>query len=324
MERPTPIPPDPAPEPLPQPAAPAVPAPACGVPAAPSAAPVYGAPVYGAPAAAQPAYGAPAPAGQPAWALPADAWQPPQVTVPPPAAPYPAPGFAPVLECAHLTKGYGARTALGDVSFAVPAGRVVGLLGPNGSGKTTLIKLAAGLLTPTAGSVRVLGMEPSARTKALLSYLPERPYFAPSMRVRECLAFFADFYGDFDPAMARDMLARLGVPADAPMASLSKGTKEKVQLVLVMARRAALYLLDEPIGGVDPATRDYILDTIISQYHRDSTILISTHLIADVEPVLDDFIFLQYGTMVVHAPVAFVREQGYASLDDYFRRAFRC
>lgn len=274
----------------------------------------------------------PAPAQPSAWGVPAapavaaamPSWQPPRHVAPPPATPYPAAGFAPVLECDHLTKGYGARIALSDVSFAVPAGRVVGLLGPNGSGKTTLIKLAAGLLTPTGGAVRVLGMEPGARTKALLSYLPERPYFAPSMRVRDCLAFFADFYADFDRMLAQDMLARLGVPADAPMAALSKGTKEKVQLVLVMARRAALYLLDEPIGGVDPATRDYILDTIISQYHRDSTILISTHLIADVETVLDDFIFLQYGTMVVHAPVAYAAEQGYASLDDYFRRAFRC
>ncbi|MCI8468855.1 MAG: ABC transporter ATP-binding protein [Eggerthellaceae bacterium] len=264
----------------------------------------------------------PQPAAEPttAWPQPAPvaapAWQP---------APGPAPaGAAPVLACDHLTKGYGSRLALSDVTFSVPAGRVVGLLGPNGSGKTTLIKLAAGLLTPTSGSVRVAGLEPGTQTKALLSYLPERPYFAPSMRVRECLAFFADFYADFDRVLAQDMLARLGVPADAPMSSLSKGTKEKVQLVLVMARHAALYLLDEPIGGVDPATRDYILDTIISQYHRDSTILISTHLIADVEPVLDDFVFLQYGTMVVHAPVAFVREQGYPSLDDYFRRAFRC
>ena len=309
-------PPDPAagtPDPAQPAAQPAAPAPA--QPAAP-------APV---PGVAQPAYAAPAPQpAPPAWGVPAAAWQPPRVTTPPPAAPYPAPGCAPVLACEHLTKGYGSHTALADVTFSVPAGRVVGLLGPNGSGKTTLIKLAAGLLTPTGGSVRVLGMEPGTRTKALLSYLPERPYFAPSMKVRDCLGFFADFYADFDRALAQDMLARLGVPADAAMAALSKGTKEKVQLVLVMARHAALYLLDEPIGGVDPATRDYILDTIISQYHRDSAILISTHLIADVEPVLDDFIFLQYGTMVVHAPVAFVREQGYESLDDYFRRAFRC
>ncbi|MCI2242245.1 ABC transporter ATP-binding protein [Adlercreutzia faecimuris] len=300
-------------------------APAAAPPAAQPAAPVAAAqpaPPYGAPApaAAPPAWGAPAGA----YAQPQPAWQPPRVAAPPPAAPYPAPGFAPVLACEHLTKSFGARAALADVTFSVPAGRVVGLLGPNGSGKTTLIKLAAGLLTPTSGAVRVAGLEPGTRAKALLSYLPERPYFAPSMRVRDCVAFFADFYADFDQPLAQDMLARLGVPADSPMGTLSKGTKEKVQLVLVMARHAALYLLDEPIGGVDPATRDYILDTIIAQYHRDSTILISTHLIADVEAVLDDFIFLQYGTMVVHAPVAFVREQGYASLDDYFRRAFRC
>ena len=195
----------------------------------------------------------------------------------------------------------------------------MGLLGPNGSGKTTLIKLAAGLLHPTAGAVLVEGAVPGPATKARVSYLPERPYFSQNMKVTDCLAFFEDFYADFDRALACDMLARLAVPMASHMGSLSKGTKEKVQLVLVMARHAALYLLDEPIGGVDPATRDYILDTIISSYRRDATILLSTHLIADVERVLDDFVFLQYGTMVMHAPASFVRDQYGMSLDDYFR-----
>lgn len=244
--------------------------------------------------------------------------------LPPPAEPYPAAGFVPVLECRALTKSYGASHALNQITLSVPRGRVVGLLGPNGSGKTTLIKLAAGLLQPTSGQVLVMGSTPGPETKAVVSYLPERPYFSANMKVNDCLAFFGDFYIDFDRALAQDMLARLGVPLTSLMSSLSKGTKEKLQLVLVMARKAALHLLDEPIGGVDPATRDYILDTIISNYRRDATILLSTHLIADVERVLDDFVFLHYGTMVVHAPAAYVREQFNMSLDDYFRGAFRC
>ena len=231
---------------------------------------------------------------------------------------------APVLRCEGLSKSYGAATALEPLDLTVARGRVVGLLGPNGSGKTTLIKLAAGLLTPTGGRVLVDGMEPGPATKAIVSYLPERPYFSPSMKVSACLAYFADFYADFDRALAEDMLARLGVPVGSPISALSKGTKEKVQLTLVMARHAALYLLDEPIGGVEPAARDYILDTIISNYHRDSTIVLSTHLVGDVERVLDDFIFLSYGRLTLHAPVAYAREQGYASLDDLFRKEFRC
>lgn len=231
---------------------------------------------------------------------------------------------AAVLECRALAKAYRGNCALNDVTLSIPRGRVVGLLGPNGSGKTTLIKLAAGLLTPTRGEVLIEGQRPGPATKAIVSYLPERPYFSPSMKVESCLDFFADFYVDFDRALAQDMLARLGVPVDVPMAALSKGTKEKVQLTLVMARHAALYLLDEPIGGVDPATRDYILDTVISNYHRDSTIVISTHLVADVESVLDDFVFLRAGTMVLHAPVGYAHELGYACLDDCFRKEFRC
>lgn len=243
--------------------------------------------------------------------------------VPVPADPAAA-GMQPVLECRALTKAYGATAALNQVTLSVPRGRVVGLLGPNGSGKTTLIKLAAGLLRPTAGQVLVMGAAPGPETKAVVSYLPERPYFSPSMKVSQTLDYFADFYADFDRPLAQDMLARLSVPLGQPMSALSKGTKEKVQLVLVMARHAALYLLDEPIGGVDPATRDYILDTIITNYRRDSTILLSTHLVADVERVLDDFVFLQYGTVVAYAPVAQMCQQVGMSLDLYFRGAFRC
>lgn len=242
----------------------------------------------------------------------------------PPYVPIPSPALMPVLECRALTKTYGNVNALNAATFAIPRGRVVGLLGPNGSGKTTLIKLIAGLLQPTSGEVLILGEHPGASTKARVSYLPERPYFSPSMKVSETLAFFSDFYLDFDRRLAEDMLARLQVPIASPMSALSKGTKEKVQLVLVMARRAALYLLDEPIGGVDPAARDFILGTIISNYHRESTILVSTHLVSDVERVLDDFIFLQYGSMAMYSSPKLVFEQTGRNLDQYFREAFRC
>lgn len=230
----------------------------------------------------------------------------------------------PALSCVNLWKTYKSQAALADVTLNVPRGRIVGLLGPNGSGKTTLMKLAAGLLTPTKGKVLITGNEPSPITKAQVSFLPERPYFDPSMKVSACLTMFGDFYADFDRVAALDMLARLGVSEQAPFSALSKGTKEKVQLVLVMARHATLYLLDEPIGGVDPAARDYILDTIISNYRPDSSVLISTHLVADIERVLDDYIFLQNGTITACAPVSSVPATGCSSLDELFRRSFRC
>lgn len=229
-----------------------------------------------------------------------------------------------LLVCQDLTKAYGPNVALGNVSLSIPAGRVVGLLGPNGSGKTTLLKLIAGVAHPTAGSVLVNGLEPGPETKALVSYLPERPYFPRSMRVRDMMAYFADFYTDFDAPLAQDMLARLAVDPAAPCSSLSKGTVEKVQLVLVMARHAALYLLDEPIGGVDPAARDYILQTIVRGYRPQSTIILSTHLVRDVEAVLDDFVLLRYGQMMLHAPVGYVTHELGTTLDAYFREEFRC
>ena len=246
----------------------------------------------------------------------------------PAAVPQPQPqsqprAAAPVLWCQNLTKAYGPAVALDRFTVSVPAGRVVGLLGPNGSGKTTLLKMVAGVSHPTAGEVRVAGLPVGPDSKALVSYLPERPYFSRSMRVREMLAYFADFYPDFDTALAHEMLGRLGVDPTSVCASLSKGTVEKVQLTLVMARHAALYLLDEPIGGVDPAARDYILSTIIRAYRPQSTIILSTHLVRDVETVLDDFILLRYGQMLLHAPVAYVREKG-TTLDAFFREEFRC
>ena len=229
-----------------------------------------------------------------------------------------------ILESKGLVKRFGATTALDGVTFAIEPGRIVGLLGPNGSGKTTLIKLANGLLVPTAGEIWVDGQAPGKETHAAVSYLPERPYFSRSMRVREMIAFFADFYEDFDAALARDMLARLGVSEGAPCAALSKGTVEKVQLTLVMARHAALYLLDEPIGGVDPAARDYILQTVIRAYRPQSSIILSTHLVRDVEAFLDDFILLRYGQMLLHAPVAYVTQGKGTTLDAFFREEFRC
>jgi ABC-2 type transport system ATP-binding protein len=230
--------------------------------------------------------------------------------------------MAAILECQGLSKSYGGALALNNVTLAVPPGRIVGLLGPNGSGKTTLIKLTAGLLTPTHGRVLVGGVAPGPQTKAIVSYLPERNYLPSWMRVSDGLDYFETFYRDFDRMVALDMLGRLQVPLAARFKALSKGTKEKVQLVLVMSRRAQLYLLDEPIAGVDPATRDYILRTIVGNYNRQASILISTHLIADVESVLDDFILLHYGNVAACSSVATVKAQGSASLDAYFREAF--
>lgn len=230
----------------------------------------------------------------------------------------------PLVVCSGLTKTYGSFTALDHLDLTLERGRFIGLLGPNGSGKTTLLKMIAGVAHPMAGDIRVAGYEVGPESKALVSYLPERPYFSRSMRVREMIAYFADFYEDFDAALARDMLARLGVPEDAPTSALSKGTVEKVQLTLVMARHAALYLLDEPIGGVDPAARDYILQTVIRAYRPQSSIILSTHLVRDVEAFLDDFILLRYGQMLLHAPVAYVTQEKGTTLDAFFREEFRC
>lgn len=279
-------------------------------------------PFAGAPLPAQPASPVPSAPPAPPFAQGAEV----QPAVPPAPAPAPAPCAqpAPALWCQNLTKTFAGQAALDRFSISVPAGRIVGLLGPNGSGKTTLLKMVAGVSHPTAGDIRVCGLPVGPQSKAVVSFLPERPYFSRSMRVREMIAYFADFYPDFDAAMAHDMLARLGVDPAAVCSSLSKGTVEKVQLTLVMARHAALYLLDEPIGGVDPAARDYILSTIIRGYRPASTVILSTHLVRDVESVLDDFILLRYGTMLLHAPVAYVTQEKGTTLDAYFREEFRC
>lgn len=229
-----------------------------------------------------------------------------------------------LLECKGLSKYFGMNPALHNVNLNLPAGKIIGLLGPNGSGKTTLIKLACGLLTPTDGEILIGGFKPGIESKSFVSYLPERTYLPDWMTVLECLAYFKDFYQDFDYDRAVSMLQSLQVPANARMKTLSKGTKEKVQLVLVMSRRARLYLLDEPIGGVDPAARDYILGTILKNYCDESTVLISTHLIADVEKILDEFVFLQNGQIVSYASTDSLREDLGKSIDEYFREVFRC
>ena len=228
------------------------------------------------------------------------------------------------LECRDLTKRFGSVQALGGVTLNIAPGRVVGLLGPNGSGKTTLIKLATGLLTPTSGEVRICGALPGKETKAVVSYLPDRPCLPEWMSADELMDYFADFFEDFDRSRAADMMARLRLNPHMKYGQMSKGTREKVQLILVMSRRARLYLLDEPIGGVDPATRDYILDTIIRNYDENASVVISTHLISDVENVLDDVIFLREGRVTLQASVDDIRAQYGKSVDALFREVFKC
>jgi len=230
----------------------------------------------------------------------------------------------PILECKGLVKRFGKKEALVGIDLTLEPGRIVGLLGPNGSGKTTLIKLINGLLVPTAGEIRVGGFPPSVESKRLISYLPEHTYLSDWMRVRDLFAFFQDFYADFNLGKAQDMLQRLNIAPGDRIKTMSKGTKEKVQLILVMSREAQLYLLDEPIGGVDPAARDYILSTILSNYSESATVLISTHLIADVERVLDEIVFIGDGKILRSEQVDTLREQEGKSVDAVFREVFRC
>lgn len=229
-----------------------------------------------------------------------------------------------VLQARDLTMRYHGCVALDGLNLELPQGKIVGLLGPNGSGKTTFIKLTAGLLTPTAGSIQIDGEKIGPKTKAAVSYLPDRPCFNKNLRVEQLLDFFQDFYQDFDRERAETMLKTLNIQPKARFRTLSKGTQEKVQLVLVMSRRAKLYLLDEPIGGVDPAARDYILNTIITNYDPSATVLISTHLITDVERVLDEFLFLYNGKIIRGGNADTVREESGKSLDELFREVFRC
>ena len=228
-----------------------------------------------------------------------------------------------LIVCQGLSKAYGRKPALSGVDLEVGRGRIVGLLGPNGSGKTTLIKLLCGLIQPTAGTLAVDGLPIGPETKALISYLPDRMYFASWMRATDLFDLFRDFYRDFDYNKALAMCRSLGVEPRDRIKTMSKGTKEKVQLVLVMARKAQLYLLDEPIAGVDPAARDFILRTILTNYNEEGTVLISTHLIADIEKVLDEAVFLKAGKLVLHETVDNIREREGRSVDALFREIFR-
>ncbi len=231
-----------------------------------------------------------------------------------------------VLECKNLTKSYKKnQPVLKKLNLELPAGRIIGLLGPNGCGKSTLIKLISGLLQPDSGEILVAGHPVGAESNALISYLPERPYFSTNMKVEQLLHFFRDFYGDFDIDRAYQLLADLKIDPKARLKTLSKGTKEKVQLILVMSRQAKLYLLDEPIAGVDPAAREYILSTIVSNYNPEASIIITTHLITDIEQVLDDFVFLSYGGEILMSGNAEdTRNETGKSLDQLFREVFKC
>lgn len=229
-----------------------------------------------------------------------------------------------ILETLNLTKNYGSKAALSDLNLTLEKGKIVGLLGPNGSGKTTFIKMCNGIIQPTKGEIRINDFPVGVETKKVVSYLPERSYLNNSMCPNEYINLLADFYEDFDAMKAYDMLAALKINPKDKLKTMSKGTKEKVQLILVMSRQAELYMLDEPIGGVDPAARDYILNTIISNYNPEASVIISTHLISDVEQILDEVIFIQEGQLKLHKNVDEIRAIEGKSVDALFREVFRC
>ncbi len=228
-----------------------------------------------------------------------------------------------LLQCLDLTKTYGQVTALDHVNLTIESGKLIGLLGPNGSGKTTLIKLACGLLTPTSGDIRVVGKAPGPESKAEVAFLPDNSYLNTWMTVRQIVSMFTEFYADFREELAYEMLAQLGISPDKKLKTLSKGNKEKVCLILVMSRNAKLYILDEPIAGVDPATRDYIMSVIINNYNPDASVLISTHLISDIEQVLDEVIFIQNGQITLQKAVDEIRAENGKSVDELFREVFK-
>jgi len=228
-----------------------------------------------------------------------------------------------ILICDNVVKSYGKRPALNGVSLKILTGKLIGLLGPNGAGKTTLIKIISGLLVPDSGSVTIDGNKPGVETKSKVSYLPDVNYLNNWMTVEQIISMFADFYIDFRPELAYKMIDNLGIQRKDKLKSLSKGNKEKVSLILVMSRDAKLYVLDEPIAGVDPATRDYIISTIINNYNPESSVLISTHLISDIESVLDEVIFIRNGVIVLHDSVDHIREENNKSVDELFREVFK-
>ena len=229
-----------------------------------------------------------------------------------------------LVECKHVTKKYGVKVALDDVNLTIEKGKIIGLLGPNGSGKTTLIKLLNDLLVPNSGEILIQGNHPGVETKKIISYLPERTYLNFNMKIKEVIQYFKDFYEDFREDVAYELLKKLDIDPDNKLKTLSKGMKEKVQLILVMSRKAQLYILDEPIGGVDPAARDYILDTILKNFNEEATIIISTHLISDIEKILDEVIFIKKGKIVLHESSDQLRDESGKSIDGYFREEFKC
>ncbi|MBQ1212076.1 MAG: ABC transporter ATP-binding protein [Clostridia bacterium] len=228
-----------------------------------------------------------------------------------------------LLKCTGITKRYASVLALDNVDLTVERGKIIGLLGPNGSGKTTLIKLINGLLTPTEGSVLINGFAPGVETKKIVSYLPDNSFLPPWMNTEQIVKLFCDFYDDFRPELAYEMLDKLGVSRKATLKNLSKGNKEKVCLILVMSRNAQLYVLDEPIAAVDPATRDYVISTIINNHNPDSSVIISTHIISDIEPALDEAVFINHGRIVLHKSVDAIREEDGKSVDALFREVFK-
>ena len=229
-----------------------------------------------------------------------------------------------ILQCRNLSKKYGATEALRGIDLELEAGRIVGLLGPNGSGKTTFIKLANGLLKPSEGEILIDGNSPGKETKAEVAYLPDRDFLPDYMSVSQLIKYYSDFFSDMNTAKAEEMLRSLDLDKDMTLKKMSKGTKEKVQLILTMSRDAKVYFLDEPIAGVDPAARDYILRTIITNYNPDALVVISTHLIADVENVLDDVVFIKEGSIVLHKEADVIREEEAKSIDGLFREVFKC
>lgn len=228
-----------------------------------------------------------------------------------------------LIKCTSLTKRFGSVTALDEIDLSLQSGKIVGLLGPNGSGKTTIIKIINGLLTPTSGSIEVCGMKPGVETKKLVAYLPDKSCLYTYMTVKQIVTMYADFYADFRSELAYTMLNNLGIDPSRPLKTLSKGNQEKVALILVMSRNAKLYVLDEPIAGVDPATRDYIVSTIINNYNPDASVIISTHLIYDIESVLDEVIFINSGRIALHGNVEELKAEKGKSVDELFREVFR-
>jgi len=228
-----------------------------------------------------------------------------------------------LIKCENLSKYYGSKKAIDNISLTVEDNKIIGLLGPNGSGKTTLIKLINDLVKPSKGSISVKGMKPGVETKKIISYLPDKNYLDNNMKVTELINYFSDFYEDFDIEKANVLLEKLNINKNDKLKTMSKGTKEKVQLILVMSRKADLYILDEPIGGVDPAARDYILDTILNNFSKGSSIIISTHLIADIEKILDDVLFIKEGKIILSQSADEIRKEG-KSIDEKFREEFKC